>query len=117
MNATTHLASSMICQPREKRRALFAAMSAKTPVADATRFLSGMHSAREARLDQALAKDQLLALPDRRATLHCLTGALWLTRDGDIEDHVLNPGQSLAIRRGDSAVVQALRPSRVRLVG
>ena len=43
-------------------------------------------------------------------------GVPWLTRNGDIEDYLLSPGQSFAVRRGDRAVVQALQPSRMRLV-
>ena len=116
MNATVSLASALICQPREKRRALFAARSAKAPATDATEFRSGMHTARQAGLDQALGKAQLLALPDGRATLLCLAGELWLTRDGDIEDYFLHPGESFEVRRGDRAVVQALQPSRIRLI-
>ena len=116
MNAPAYLASSIIYQPREKRRALFAATSAMAPAAGATEFRRGMHVGRGTGLEQALAKDQLLALPDADATLFCLAGELWLTRDGDIEDYFLKSGQSFAIRRGDRAVVQALLTSRIRLV-
>ncbi|MBK7766120.1 MAG: DUF2917 domain-containing protein [Sulfuritalea sp.] len=116
MNTPAYLASSIICQPREKHRALFARTPAKALAADATEFLEGINVGRETGLDQALAKDQLLALPDGDATLLCLAGELWLTRNGDIEDYLLSPGQSFAVRRGDRAVVQALQPSRMRLV-
>lgn len=116
MNATAHLASSIICQPRRKRRAQFAATSAKTPAVDATEFRGGMYAAGETGLDQVLVKNQLVALPDGSATLLCLAGELWLTRDGDIEDYILNPGRSYQVRRGDRAVVQALQPSRIRLI-
>jgi hypothetical protein len=40
---------------------------------------------------------------------------LWLTREGDIEDYILGPGQSFTARRHDKVTVQALRPSRLRL--
>ena len=116
MNASVDLASSIICQPREQRRALFAASAAKAPAKDATEFQAGMHAAAARCLEQALAKHQLLALPDADATLLCLAGEFWLTREGDIEDYFLKPGQSFAVRRGDRAVVQALQPSRMRLV-
>lgn len=66
--------------------------------------------------DHSLAARQMLALPDQNLTLVCLAGELWLTRDGDIEDYILGPGQCLTVRRGDQAAVQALRPSRVRVV-
>ena len=35
-----------------------------------------------------------------------------LTRHGDSEDHILGPGQALAVGRDDRAVIQALRESR-----
>lgn len=66
--------------------------------------------------DHRLAARQLLALPNEYLSLICLSGELWLTRDGDIEDYILGPGQSLAIRPGDQAAVQALRPSELRLL-
>jgi quercetin dioxygenase-like cupin family protein len=67
-------------------------------------------------VERVLAKSQLLALPDANAKLVCLEGELWLTRDGDSEDYILGPGRSFTVRRGDRAAVQALKPSRVRLV-
>ena len=116
MNAIAYLASSIFCQPQAKRLGLFATTPAKAPAVDATEFRKGMHTDRATGLEHALAKDQLLALPDADATLLCLAGDLWLTRDGDIEDYFLKSGESFAVRRGDRAVVQALQPSRTRLV-
>ena len=75
--------------------------------------------ARESASAQAprdLARNELLALPDEDLDLICLSGKLWLTRDGDVEDYVLGAGQSFALRRGDKAAVQALQASRVRLI-
>ena len=112
MNASVHLASSLICQSREKRRQLFATVAAPTPATDATEFHTGMHISG---FERALAKNQLLALPAEDLTLTCLSGELWLTRDGDIEDYILGAGRSFIVRRGDQAAVQALQPSRVRL--
>lgn len=74
-----------------------------------------MHRAAAPR-DRSLAARQMLELPDENLSLTCLAGELWLTRDGDIEDYILGPGQSFVLRRGDQAAVQALRPSRVRLI-
>ena len=112
MNASAYLASSLVCQSREKRRALFAAAPAAAPATDATEFHTGMHVPA---IERALAKNQLLALPAEDLTLTCLSGELWLTRDGDIEDYILGAGRSFTVRRGDQAAVQALQPSRVRL--
>ena len=66
--------------------------------------------------DHSLAARQMLALPDAPLTLRCLSGELWLTRDGDIEDYILGPGQSFSVQHGDRAAVQALKPSRLHLV-
>ena len=114
MNTACYLASSLIAQSPEKRRALFAAVAAQAPAGNAIEFRKGMHVPA---IERTLAKNQMLALPDKNLTLVCLDGELWLTRDGDREDHILGPGRSFAVRRGDGAAVQALRPSRVRLVG
>lgn len=112
MDATSHLDFSLICPSQERRRALFAAVAAQAPAGNATEFRTGMHAPA---IERTLAKSQLLGLPDENLTLVCLAGELWLTRDGDREDYILGPGRSFAVRRGDGATVQALRPSRVRL--
>ena len=112
MNATANLASTLICQSQEKRRPLFAAVAAQAAAGNATEFPAGMHLPS---IERTLAKNQLLRLPDENLTLVCLEGELWLTRDGDREDYILGPGRSFAVRRGDEAAVQALRPSRVSL--
>ncbi|MEY2653019.1 MAG: hypothetical protein RLZZ524_46 [Pseudomonadota bacterium] len=39
-------------------------------------------------------------------------GPLWLTRLGDPDDHVLMPGERLALRRGDRIVTGAWLPDR-----
>jgi len=112
MNTAVYLASSLIGQSQEKRRALFAAVAAPSPSGNATEFRTGMHASA---VERTLAKNQLLRLPDENLTLVCLSGELWLTRDGDREDYILGPGRSFVVRRGDGAAVQALRPSRVQL--
>ena len=85
-----------------------------------TGFLTGMlrrysEVARTER-NHSLAAREMLALPDRNLTLVCLSGELWVTRDGDIEDYILGPGQRMAIRCGDIAAAQALKPSRVQVL-
>lgn len=45
--------------------------------------------------------------------------AVWLTRDGDPDDHVLAPGQTLAVRRGDRLTAEPWRsaqPARLLFV-
>ena len=112
MNATAHLASSLLCPSLEKRRALFARLAVPTPASHATEFRTGMHMPG---IERVLAKNQLLVMPDANARVTCLAGQLWLTREGDIEDYILGPGQSFSSRRGDKITVQALQPSRLRL--
>ena len=112
MNTACYLASSLIAQSPEKRRALFAAVAAQAPAGNAIEFRKGMHVPA---IERTLAKNQMLALPDKNLTLVCLDGELWLTRDGDAEDYILGPGQRLAIGREDQAAVQALQASRFRL--
>jgi hypothetical protein len=34
---------------------------------------------------------------------------LWLTRRGDLKDHVLHPGERVRLDRGDDVVMEALR--------
>ena len=112
MNATAHLASSLLCASMEKRRALFAELAVQTPASHATEFRAGMHMPT---IERVLAKDQLLVMPDANARVTCLAGQLWLTREGDFEDYILGPGQSFIARRGDKITVQAMRPSRLSL--
>ncbi|MFA7279443.1 MAG: DUF2917 domain-containing protein [Sterolibacterium sp.] len=64
----------------------------------------------------ALASKALVDLSGIDLTLICLDGELWLTRDRDPEDHIVESGQRFTIRRSDKAVVHALRKSRIRLV-
>lgn len=99
---TTHssLTSELLCQDRHLRRQAMAAPD---------QFHQGMK-------DECLPANGFLALPDRAFTLICLEGMLWLTRDGDYEDHILEAGQRFAVAAGDQATVQALRASRLRLV-
>jgi hypothetical protein len=113
MNPYISIASLLISQPPERRRAAFAARPAPTSAGNATEFLKGMHGAG---VERRLAKNQLLGLPDANAKLVCLEGELWLTREGDSEDYILGPGRSVTVRGSDRAVVQALQASRVRLL-
>ena len=69
-----------------------------------------------AEAERLLAKREMLLLPDDAFDVVCLAGELWLTRDGDIEDYILGPGDQLSVKRGDKAALQALQPSRVKLL-
>jgi hypothetical protein len=59
--------------------------------------------------------------------LSIIAGRVWLTRDGDLGDHVLEPGARLRLGIGENAVIEPARtgevvtlrwsPRRQRLVG
>jgi len=108
--------ASLICLGRSSRARLIRAVSPKAIAGHASEFHQGMHAANAGALEQALAKDQMLVLDNRRLTLECLEGQLWLTRDGDAEDYILGPGQNFEVLPDDQAVIQAQRPSRIRLL-
>jgi hypothetical protein len=112
MNATVYLDALPVCPSMEKRRELFGTVAAPAAARHATEFRTGMHMPH---VDRALAKNQLLVMPDGNARLTCVEGVLWLTREGDFEDYILGPGQSFTSRRGDKITVQAMRPSRLQL--
>ena len=48
--------------------------------------------------------------------VECLTGALWLTQDGDPRDIVLAPGESFAFDQRGDALFSALDDSRFLLL-
>ena len=45
----------------------------------------------------------------------CLSGAVWLTMEGDLRDIVLTAGDSHAVRRNGVTLVNALEPSLVHV--
>ncbi len=115
MTAHTFRSASLICIEKSRCAALTRTMGAETHAEHGTEFHSGMHRTRITGGDEILAKGRLQVLPARNQRVLCLSGELWLTRDGDIEDYILGPGQQLVVRAGDRATVQALQPSRFRL--
>jgi hypothetical protein len=62
-----------------------------------------------------LEKREILRLPGDGVVVCCVAGTLWLTRDGGIEDIVLEAGQAHRLQGGAPHLVQALAPSRLRL--
>jgi len=58
-----------------------------------------------------------LARIDGAARLHIARGLLWLTIDGDPDDHMLRAGQSVTLGRGQRGLLQALdAPANVVIV-
>jgi hypothetical protein len=45
----------------------------------------------------------------------CETGMLWVTRSGDLEDHVLMPGERLLVNQGGKVIIQAMREAQIRI--
>jgi hypothetical protein len=60
-------------------------------------------------MEQVLMHDVQRWSAPRPAWLMAREGTLWVTRSGDLEDHVLRRGERLAVARGDDLVVQAWR--------
>ncbi|WP_257451366.1 EamA family transporter [Archangium lipolyticum] len=63
----------------------------------------------------ALAQGALWTYLPRMGGLRfsCREGRVWLTREGDAEDHVLEPGDVLQMEGHGRVVVQALQPARL----
>lgn len=52
---------------------------------------------------------------DRRGdVIRCLSGMLWITQQGDLNDYVLIPGQDFWVTRAGTVVVQALEDSKFK---
>ncbi len=60
-----------------------------------------------------LAKAGTRHLPARVGrTVECLSGAIWITQDGDLRDIVLEPGDTFAFDRHGDALLSAFADSR-----
>lgn len=104
--------ASLICAGRSRRGLTMRGGQPTADAGNATEFQNGMLG----RSRRQLAKGEMLVLPAIDATLVCLEGELWLTRDGDPEDYILGAGNCLHLGSRDQAMVQALQSSRVRLI-
>jgi len=49
--------------------------------------------------------------------VRCLSGTVWVTLEGDIEDHVLSEGDTFVAARPGRLAMMALRPARLRVAG
>jgi hypothetical protein len=47
--------------------------------------------------------------------IELLSGRLWITQDGDIEDYVLDPWQGFRVRRQGATVLHALKDSSIQV--
>lgn len=64
---------------------------------------------RQTRLE--LAKRALYQLPESASMLVCLTGTLWVTRDNDLRDTILKPGERFAVDGRHKVIAYALDPA------
>jgi hypothetical protein len=61
-----------------------------------------------------LAQGATITLPDARgAVIRVLAGELWITQDGDPEDHFAGAAESFRVSRSGATVVQALHDARL----
>ncbi len=65
----------------------------------------------------ALARREWVVLSQvRQQTLVCEAGELWVTLDGEGEDHVLRAGERLVVAANASVIVSATREAVLRVV-
>ena len=116
MDAQTFPAGLMHYPRRSVRASVMREGQFPQPGERADEFSIGMIMPSLLPLERTLARHEMMDIPEEDFTLLCLDGELWLTRHGDFEDYFLGRGESCSVRRGDGVAVQALKPSRVRLV-
>ena len=78
-------------------------------------FLKGIYGDRACK-EVALTRNEVLPVPADALRLICLSGEIWLTREGDGKDYILPAGRSFALAGSVRPTVQALADSRLRLV-
>ena len=70
-------------------------------------------------LDQpllALEPGQVVTLDDAAGTrIEARRGVVWVTEEGDSEDHIVSPGQARVVTRSGRTLVQALQPAWIAL--
>lgn len=63
-----------------------------------------------------LARGEVLPLPGGRGrAVGVFSGRAWITEEGDLDDHVLGPGESFRLARPGLAVVEALEDTQLIL--
>ena len=64
----------------------------------------------------ALEPGQVVSLDDARGTcIRARYGAVWVTEEGSVKDHILRAGTSHVVSRAGRTVVQALEPAWIAL--
>ena len=62
-----------------------------------------------------LGRGELLAWHQGDVTLRVVAGTVWITQQGDPDDHFLMPGQAFALRRGAAALIGAEQDAWLRV--
>ncbi|HUI99606.1 MAG TPA: DUF2917 domain-containing protein [Usitatibacter sp.] len=63
-----------------------------------------------------LAEGQVVTLVDAEGTrILPQRGQVWITQEGDREDHIVAAGETLVVVRPGRTIVQALEPARVAI--
>jgi len=63
-----------------------------------------------------LEAGELLTLDDAAGTrIVPRLGTVWVTEEGDPEDHIVGPGESLVVGHGGRTLLQAMQPAWVAL--
>jgi hypothetical protein len=66
--------------------------------------------------DLELQEGQVVILFDAKGTrIVARSGSVWVTEEGDRQDHIIGPGDARIVGRPGRTIVQALAPSRIAL--
>ena len=64
----------------------------------------------------ALEAGQVVTLDDAAGTrIEARSGTVWVTEEGDRDDHIVSPGQTLVVTHDGRTLVQALQPAWIAL--
>lgn len=63
-----------------------------------------------------LETGQVMSLDDAWGTrIRTRIGTVWVTEEGDVDDHIVGPGDARVVAHGGRTVVQALAPSWISI--
>jgi hypothetical protein len=64
----------------------------------------------------ALQAGEVLTLDDARGMrIHARLGTVWVTEEGDRDDHIVGPGDALVVAHAGRTVIQALKPAWISI--
>jgi Protein of unknown function (DUF2917) len=79
----------------------------------------GLRRAGRETIDLSLEEDETWSgsVGASRVEVRCLSGSVWVTLEGDAQDHVLSAGESFVPSHPGRLAMMAFRPARVRVAG